>query len=74
MCRPVTQGGLGIRHLQHTNMALLTKWVCRMMQLSGDLAMVVLREGYGSLLDCEMWRLCIYVERADVFPAGAEIL
>ena len=54
LCRPVTQGGLGIHHLQHPNMALFTKWVHRMMQLSGDLATVVLRNGYGSLLDWEM--------------------
>ena len=49
--RPVTQGGLGIRYLQHTNMALLTKWVCRLMQPSSDLAKVVLRDGYRSSLD-----------------------
>ena len=29
VCRLVSQGKLGIRHLQHTNMALLTKWVRR---------------------------------------------
>ena len=42
VCRPVSQGGLGIRHLKHTNMALLTKWVHRIMQPSGDLATMVL--------------------------------
>ena len=47
MCRPVSQGGLGIRDLLHTNMALLTKWVCRLMQSSDDLVFVVLRNGYG---------------------------
>ena len=57
MCRPVSQGGLGLRYLQHANMALLTKWVRRIMQLSGNLATVVLRDGYGSLLDWEMWRI-----------------
>ena len=56
VCRPINQGGLGIRYLQHSNMALLTKWVCRMMQPSGDLVTVVLRDGYGSSLDWEMWR------------------
>ena len=56
MCRPVNQARLGICHLQHTNMALLDKWVRRMMQLSGNLATVVLRDGYGSSLDWEMWR------------------
>ena len=56
VCRPVTQGGLGIRHLQHTNMTFLTKWVRRMMQPSNNLVTVVLRDGYGSSLDWEMWR------------------
>ena len=51
VCRPINQGWLGIRHLQHTNMALLTKWVCWMMQPLGDLVTVVLRDGYGSSLD-----------------------
>ena len=56
VCWHVTQGGLCIRHLQHTNMALLAKWVRRMMQISGDLATVVLRDAYRSSLDWEMWR------------------
>ena len=56
VCRPVNQGGRGIRYLQHTNMALLAKWVRRMMQPSGDLATVMLRDRYGSSLDWEMWQ------------------
>ena len=51
VCRPVSQGSLGIRNLLHTNMALLSRWVCRLMQPSDDLVSVVLRDGYGSLLD-----------------------
>ena len=54
VCRPINQGGLGKRHLQHTNMALLTKWVCRMMQPLGDIVTVVPRDEYGSSLDWEM--------------------
>ena len=27
VCRPVTHGSLGVRHLEHTNTALLSKWV-----------------------------------------------
>ena len=56
VCQPLSQGGVGIRHLQHTNMALLTKWVRWTMQLSSDLVTVVLQDGYGSSLDWEMWR------------------
>ena len=51
MCRPVSHGGLGKRNLLHTNMALLTKWVCRLMQPSDDLVSVVLRGVYRPLLD-----------------------
>ena len=54
MCRPVSQGGLGIRHLQHTNMARLTECVRLIMQHSGDLVYVVLRDGYGSSLNWEI--------------------
>ena len=56
VCRPVSQGGLGVRHLQHTNTALLTKWVCWILNPSGDLVSVVLRDGYGYSLDWEMWQ------------------
>ena len=31
VCRPVSHGGLGIQSLQHTNLALLSKWVCRLL-------------------------------------------
>ena len=51
VCHPVSQDGLGIRHLQHTNTTLLTKWVRRMMQPSGYLLSMLLRDGYGSSLD-----------------------
>ena len=53
VCQPMTQGRLGIRHLQHTNMTFLAKWVRQMIQPSGDLATVELQDGYGSLLDWE---------------------
>ena len=49
-------GRLGIRHLQQTNTALLTKWVHWMIQSSGDLVSMVLRDGYGSSLNWEFWR------------------
>ena len=31
VCRPIAHGGLGIRHLDHTNTTLLSKWVIRVM-------------------------------------------
>ena len=55
-CCPLSQDGLGIRHMQHTNTALLTKWVRRMIQPSGDLVSMVLRDGYGSLLEWKFGR------------------
>ena len=45
VCRLVSQGGLSIHHLQHTNVPFLTKWVRHMMQPLGDLVSMVLRDG-----------------------------
>ena len=56
VCRPASQGGLGIRNLLHTNMAMLSKWVCQLMHPPDDLISVVLRDGYGPLLDWEIWQ------------------
>ena len=44
VCRPVEHGGLGIRHLGHTNTALLSKWVIRVMESSRDMVSTLLRE------------------------------
>ena len=55
VCRPKSLSRLGIRHLRRTNMALLTKWVNRIMQQSEDLAVVVLRGSYGVAIDWAMW-------------------
>ena len=55
VCRPKSLGRLGIRHLRHTNTALLAKWVNRIMQQSEELAMVVLRGSYGSAIDWAVW-------------------
>ena len=55
VCRPKYLSGLGIRHLRHTNTALLAKWENRIMQQSEDLAMVVLRGSYGSVIDWAVW-------------------
>ena len=51
MCRPVSLGGLGVPHFQQVNMALLTKWVARLMHPSRDLIAAILRDGYDASLD-----------------------
>ena len=55
VCHLKSLNGLGIRHPRHTNMALLTKWVSRIMQQSGDLAVVVLRGCYDAPIDSALW-------------------
>ena len=47
VCRFVAHGSLGVRHLQHTNMALLSKWVIRVMKPSNDMVSILLPEAYG---------------------------
>ena len=49
--RPKSLGGLGIRHLKHTNSARLTKWVGRIMGQSEDLVVALLRDCYGASVD-----------------------
>ena len=56
VCRPVSQGGLGLQSLQHTNLALLTKWVRRLLQPSGDLMSVLLHDCYGASLNWLKWQ------------------
>ena len=56
VCCPVSQGGLGVQSLQHTNLALLTKWVGRPLQPSGDLLSVVLHDCYGASINWLKWQ------------------
>ena len=56
VCRSASLSGLGIRNLLHTNMTLLTKWVCLLMQPSDNLVSLVLRDRHGPLLDSEIWQ------------------
>ena len=51
VCRPVPHGDLGVRQLQHTNTALLSKWVIRVMKPSIDMVSILIREAYGHSLD-----------------------
>ena len=55
VCRPLAHGGLGIRHIDHTNMTLLSKWVVRVMESSRDMVSTLLREAYGHSLDWSVW-------------------
>ena len=45
-----------MRQLQHTNTALLAKWVHRILHPSGDLTSIVLRDEYGGALDWQTWQ------------------
>ena len=53
--RPKSLGGLGIRHLKHTNSALLTKWVGRIMGQSEDLVIALLRDYYSATIGWTDW-------------------
>ena len=55
VCRSVAHNGLGVRHLQHTNTALLSKWVIRVMKPSNDMVSIPLREVYEHSLDWSVW-------------------
>ena len=68
VCRHVTQGGLGILYLQHTNMTLLAKWGRRMMQLSDlvtgmDLCWIGRRGGSRGGVTPHLCRVCGRVSR-----------
>ena len=52
---PKSLGGLGIRHLKHTNSALLTKWVGRVMGQSDDLVIALLRDCYDATIGWTDW-------------------
>ena len=56
VCRPVDQGGLGVQQLLHTNIALLSKWIGRLLQPTRDLVTTVLRDEYGTTLDWQFWQ------------------
>ena len=56
VCRPVSQGGLGIHSLLHTNLALLTKWVCCLLTPPGDLVSALRQDCYTASLDRNKWQ------------------
>ena len=53
--RPLSDGGLGIRHLHHNNLALMCKWIAWVMKPADDILSHLLHEMYGSTLDWSMW-------------------
>ena len=55
VCRPLSNGGLGIRHLHHNNLALMCKWIARVMKPADDILSHLLHEMYGSTLDWSLW-------------------
>ena len=57
VCRPFSDGGLGIRHLLHANSALLCKWVVRVLQPCDEMISCLLCEAYGASLDWGKWAL-----------------
>ena len=55
VCQLVAHGGLGIRHVEHTNMALLSKWVIRVMELPRNMVSTLLHKAYKHSLDGSVW-------------------
>ena len=55
VCRPLFDGGLGIRHVHHNNLALMCKWIARVMKPADDILSHLLHEMYGSTLDWSLW-------------------
>ena len=47
ICKPTRQGGLGVPHLKTMNVALLAKWVKRIVGLEEDVIGAVMRDRYG---------------------------
>ena len=37
ICQPLSNGGLGIRHLCHNNLALMCKWITQVMKPDDDI-------------------------------------
>ena len=48
ICKPTGQDGLGVPHLKTMNVALLTKWVKRIVGPEEDLIKAVMRDRYGA--------------------------
>ena len=53
VCRPTSYGSLGVLHLHTMNMALLTKWIARLMLPQEVLGTQTLRDSYSLGVDWE---------------------
>ena len=53
ICTPTDQGGLGVPHLNTMNVALLTKWVKRIIGPEEDVIRSVMRDKYGAGVNWE---------------------
>ena len=56
LCRPMDQGGLGVQQLIHTNTALLSKWVSRILHPKSELVTSMSRDEYEHTLDWQLWQ------------------
>ena len=48
ICKPTGQGSIGVPHLKTMNVALLTKWVIRIVGPEEDVIRAVMRDRYGA--------------------------
>ena len=68
ICTPTDQGGLGVPHLDTMNVALLSKWVIRIMGPEEDVIRSVMRDRYGAGVDWD--RMTTRVRGASAFWRG----
>ena len=68
ICTPTDQGGLGVPHLNTMNVALLTKWVKRIIGPEEDVIKSVMRDRYGAGVEWE--KLTTRVRGASAFWRG----
>ena len=68
ICKPTGQGGLGVHHLKTMNVALLSKWVKRIVGPEEDVIGAVMRDRYGVGVDWDT--LTISPRGASAFWRG----
>ena len=68
ICMPIDQGGLGVPHLNTMNVALLTKWVKRIIGPEEDVIRSVMMDRYGACVDWD--KMTARVRGASAFWRG----